>query len=182
MYRFGESAKAAAALKKFPKSLIGATWTSYLSTIGFSSGPKKADEIIEAGLKGFAEKFVALKKEIMNIIAQEAAKAENVVKTEKVEQPYNADEVSRIITDKIDLAGIDLQKDMNLTRQMVRREMKRILWLDFAYRYVQMLTTPAYNTGFAAHCSSKWFDTSQIPKPLYAIMGLHLQLNKKYNS
>ena len=107
--------------------LIGATWTSYLSTIGFSSGPKKADEIIEAGLKGFAEKFVALKKEIMNIIAQEAAKAENVVKTEKVEQPYNADEVSRIITDKIDLAGIDLQKDMNLTRQMVRREMKRIL-------------------------------------------------------
>ena len=111
----------------FKSMLIGATWTSYLSTIGFSSGPKKADEIIEAGLKGFAEKFVALKKEIMNIIAQEAAKAENVVKTEKVEQPYNADEVSRIITDKIDLAGIDLQKDMNLTRQMVRREMKRIL-------------------------------------------------------
>lgn len=110
----------------FESMLIGATWTSYLSTIGFRSGQKKADEIIEAGLKEFTEKFVALKKGIMDILAQEAANAENAEKA-KVEQPLYTNEVARIIADKIDLAEVDLQRDMNLTKQMVRREIKGIL-------------------------------------------------------
>ena len=72
--------------------MIGATWTSYLSTIGFRSVQQKTDEIIEAGLKESAEKFDALKKEIMTTVAQEIARAE---KAEKVEQPVIAYEVSR---------------------------------------------------------------------------------------
>lgn len=109
----------------FESMLIGATWTSYLSTIGFKSGHKKADEIIEASLKEFAEKYDTLKKEIMKILDQEVTKAKNVDDAEKpkVKQPLNIYEIAKI-TDQIDFAGVDLQKDMNLTRQMVQRVIK----------------------------------------------------------
>ncbi len=115
-------------LPNFFKSIvIGATWTSYLSTIGISSVQKRADEITEARLAESAEKFDAFKKEITKIVAQEVAKVEKAEKAEKVEQPLHAGEVARIVADKLDLAWVDVQKNMNLTRQMVRREIKGIL-------------------------------------------------------
>lgn len=108
----------------FESLLIGATWTSYLSNIGFSSVQKKVDGILEARRKESAEKYEAIKKEITEIVAQEVAKAE---KTDKVEQPFNADKVARIVADKLDSAMFMVQGDSNLTRQMVQREIKGIL-------------------------------------------------------
>lgn len=105
----------------FESIVIGATWTSYLSTIGFRSGQKRADERIEAGLKESTERIDAVKREITEIVAKEMAKAE------KVEQPLYADVVARIVAEKLDLATVEVQKDLNVTRQMVQSDVKGIL-------------------------------------------------------
>ena len=108
----------------FESIVIGATWTSYLSTIGFRSGQKKADERIEAGLKESVETINAIKKEITETVAQEVAKAE---KADKVEQPVHADAVAKTIADKLDLYTIQVRKDLDITRQMIQRDLKGVL-------------------------------------------------------
>jgi hypothetical protein len=108
----------------FQSIVIGATWTSYLSTIGFRSGQKKADERIEAGQKQSAEKFEALKKELTHSVVEVVANAE---KAEKVEHPVRTDKVAREVADKIDLAKLDFQKNLILTRNLVRRDVQGIL-------------------------------------------------------
>jgi hypothetical protein len=55
----------------FASIVIGATWTSYLSTIGLQTGQKKADERIQAGLIKSLEKINAVKKDIAETLAQE---------------------------------------------------------------------------------------------------------------
>lgn len=108
----------------FQSIVIGATWTSYLSIIGFRSGQKKADERIETGLKEAAEKIDSAKKKITDVVAREVAKAE---KTEKVKEPVHADEVAKTVNNILDSAGKEVQKNLNVTRQMVQQDMKGIL-------------------------------------------------------
>lgn len=108
----------------FESILIGATWISYLSSIGFRSGQKKADERIEAGLKESAEKIDAVKKEITEIVFQEVEKAE---KAEKLEHPLHANEVAKTVAEKLDLATMEVQKGLNLTKQMVQKDMMGVL-------------------------------------------------------
>jgi hypothetical protein len=110
--------------KYFESIVIGATWTTYMSTIGFRVGQKKADERIEAGLKKSADEINQVKTEIIQLVGEELAKAE---KSEKVEKPVYADMVARIVGNKLDLVATGVQKNLNFTRQMVQRDMKGIL-------------------------------------------------------
>lgn len=103
---------------------IGATWTTYLSTIGFRSGQGKADNRIEAVKKESAETLEALKKELTQKIPEKVAKAE---RAEKVEQPILAGEVARIVAEEIDQANMAMQKKMDVTRQMVQRDVRGLL-------------------------------------------------------
>jgi len=75
----------------FESIVIGATWTSYLSVIGFSQVGKKVDE-----------KFEVVKKEIIETISREA---------EKTGQPLSTDAVT-IIEEKFARARIVIQKDV----------------------------------------------------------------------
>lgn len=110
--------------KFFQSIVIGATWTSYLSTIGFRSGQKKEDETYQAGLQETAKKIDALKKEVTDMVAKEVAKAET---SEKVEQPVYAYAVAAKVGAKLDLAGSDISEDWKFTRQIAQKYSKGIL-------------------------------------------------------
>ncbi|MEA3346066.1 MAG: hypothetical protein U9Q78_07495 [Chloroflexota bacterium] len=75
----------------FESIVIGATWTSYLSVIGFSQVGKKVDEKIEAA-----------KKEIVDAARE----------TERTGQPLPADAVAEIAAEKLDLARMSVQSDV----------------------------------------------------------------------
>jgi hypothetical protein len=110
--------------KFFQSIVIGATWTSYLSTIGFRSGQKKADEVYQASLQETAMKIDALKKDITDMVVKEVAKAET---SERVEQPVFAYKVAAMVGEKLDLAGSDISEDLNVTRQVAQKYAKGIL-------------------------------------------------------
>jgi hypothetical protein len=105
----------------FASILIGATWTTYLSTIGFRTGQKKADERIEAAMRDSAESINAVKKEITETVGRAVAKAET---TDKVQEPVLAEAAARRVGEKIDLAALKLQNSLNLTRQMVQKDLR----------------------------------------------------------
>lgn len=75
----------------FESIVIGATWTSYLSVIGFSQVGKKVDEKIEVA-----------KKQIIETVTIEA---------ENTGQPLSADAVATI-TEKFDRARMIIKKDV----------------------------------------------------------------------
>ena len=75
----------------FESIVIGATWTSYLSVIGFSQVGKKVDEKIEIA-----------KKQIIETVTMEA---------ENTGQPLSTD-VLITITEKFDRARMVIQKDV----------------------------------------------------------------------
>lgn len=104
--------------------VIGATWTTYLSAIGFRSGQGKADNRIEAVKKESAETIEALKKELKQKIPEKVAKAE---RAEKVDQPILAGEVERIVDEEIEQAKTAVQNKMDAARQMVQRDVRGLL-------------------------------------------------------
>lgn len=104
--------------------VIGATWTTYLSAIGFRSGQGKADDRIEAVKKESAETIEVLKKGLTQKISEKVAKAE---RAEKVEQPILAGEVEGIVAKEIDQANMAMQKKMDVARQMVQRDVRGLL-------------------------------------------------------
>jgi hypothetical protein len=108
----------------FQSIVIGATWTTYLSTIGIRSGQDKADNRIEAVKKEAGEKIEALKNELTPKVAEKVAAAE---KAEKVQTPILAGEVEKMMVEKIDWANKALQKKLDETRQMVKRDVKGLL-------------------------------------------------------
>jgi len=76
----------------FESIVIGATWTSYLSVIGFSQVGKKVDEKIEAA-----------KKEIVETAIKEV---------ERTGQSLPADAVAEIAAEKLDQARAMVQRDI----------------------------------------------------------------------
>lgn len=76
----------------FESIVIGATWTSYLSVIGFSQVGKRVDEKIEAA-----------KKEITEAVTSEA---------EKTGQPLPADAMETIVAEELDLTRMIVQRDV----------------------------------------------------------------------
>jgi hypothetical protein len=110
--------------KYFESILIGASWTTYLSTIGIKAGQKKADDKIAAAQKGSVDQINAVKKETIQLVAEEMAKAE---KSDKVAEPVHADRVAGLVANKFDFAAMGIQKNFDRTRQMVQRDMKGIL-------------------------------------------------------
>jgi hypothetical protein len=105
----------------FESIVIGATWISYLSTIGVRSDQKKVDERIEAGRQDSAEKLNSVKKEITETLLREVAKAE---RTDKVVQPVNAEAVARMVAEKLDIAAMEVEKDWKMTRNMVQKNLR----------------------------------------------------------
>jgi hypothetical protein len=108
----------------FEAIIVGATWTSYLSTIGFRSGQTKANQLLEDGLKKSSEKIEALKKEITKKVTEEASEAE---RRGKPDEAFRADKMARILAEEIDSTKNELQKDFDMTRQMIQRDVKGIL-------------------------------------------------------
>ena len=110
--------------KYFESLIIGATWTTYLSAIGFRSGQAKAGDRIEAIKKEAAEGIEALKRELTPKVAGHVADAE---KAEKVEHPVLAGVVARLMAEKIDQTNMALQTKLDVAKQMVQRDVKGIL-------------------------------------------------------
>ena len=108
----------------FKSVLIGATWTTYLSAIGFRSGQKKADARIVAVQNESAEKINAAKKEIVETVAHEASKVDV---DGRAPSPVLADVLSRIVTAKLDTTQSKLQKDLDFTRHMIQRDARGFL-------------------------------------------------------
>lgn len=108
----------------FQSIVIGATWTTYLSAIGFRSGQDKANERIEAFKKEAGERIETLKRELTPRVAEKVANAE---RADKVETPVLAGEVERMLTEEIDRTNMAMQKKLEQTRQMVRRDVKGLL-------------------------------------------------------
>jgi len=110
--------------KYFQAIVIGATWTSYLSAIGFRSGQKKAEDRIEAAKKQASENIEALKQELAPKVAEMVASAEKI---NKVRTPALAGEVQIMMMEKIDRTNNALQKKLDETKKMVKRDVKGIL-------------------------------------------------------
>jgi len=104
--------------------VIGATWTSYLSTVGFRGAQKGVEERLQRGLSDANEKFEELKKEVSKTVAEKVAEAE---KAPAVENPQRADRVASEITDMIDSYQKGVQKSLDLTRQASIKEARRLL-------------------------------------------------------
>lgn len=109
--------------RPFQAVAIGATWTSYLSTIGFRSGQKKADERIEALRKEVAEKLDAFNKEVLGLIHDQMTTPEEAVQEENQRHA----ELAATVIEKFDLAKADVLKDLDFTREMVQRDVRGIL-------------------------------------------------------
>ena len=69
-------------------------------------------------------KIEALKKKITKKVTEEASEAE---KTGKPDEAFRADKVARILAEEIDSTKNELQKDFDMTRQMIQRDVKGIL-------------------------------------------------------
>lgn len=110
----------------FEAIVIGATWTSYLSTIGIRSGQNKVDGRIESGLKDSTKKIDEIRSELLKIVA-EAKEKTKATKAEEVKLARSADLVERQMIEKLDLAKIELEKSWDFTRQTVQRDVRGIL-------------------------------------------------------
>lgn len=108
----------------FQSIVIGATWITYLSTIGFRSGQGKTDAIIEAGKKETAESNEAFKKELASKVEKIVA---DVEKADKVAHPVRAPEVKRMLDEELGKINMTAQKNWDMTREMVRRNVKGLL-------------------------------------------------------
>ncbi|MFQ5974727.1 MAG: hypothetical protein ACE5J5_00220 [Candidatus Hydrothermarchaeales archaeon] len=107
----------------FQSIVIGATWTSYLSTIGFRSVQEKADDRIEAGEKKLRNTIEAVKKDLIQKISEKLEDAEKAVGKE---QPILA-EVTNMVAGELDRANMSMQMQMDATRAMVKRDVKGLL-------------------------------------------------------
>ena len=108
----------------FKSIIIGATWTSYLSTIGFRTGQKRADETIKAGLLESTQKFNNFKDDVLNLVTEEVKKVE---KKDKVDKPVLFNDVVYKLSNKMEQFKKDSEKSMDLTRQMAQRDMNGII-------------------------------------------------------
>lgn len=108
----------------FESVIIGATWTSYLSTIGFRTGQKKTEDRIEKLRTVALQQFDTVKKELPQMVAKELAEAETA---EKIDKPQEADKVARQVTEKLDQVRIELEEDLSFTKQMVQRDARGLL-------------------------------------------------------
>ena len=104
--------------------LIGATWTTYMSTIGFRTGQGRSDDKIEAVKRKNAEELEGLKKTLTERVAQAMTNAE---KPDKVEQPVNADNVALMVAKELDQFNQAMQSRLDVTKQMVRRDARGLL-------------------------------------------------------
>ena len=108
----------------FESVIIGATWTSYLSTIGFRTGQKRTEDRIEQLRTQALQQFDEVKKVLPQMVANEVAEAE---KADKIDEPKEADKVARQVTEKLDQVRIELEEDLNFTKQMVQRDVRGLL-------------------------------------------------------
>jgi F0F1-type ATP synthase membrane subunit b/b' len=103
---------------------LGLPGPPILSTIGFRSGQEKADDRIEAVKKEAVEKIETLKKELTPKVAEKVASAE---RAEKVETPTLAGEVEKMVVEEIDRTNSAVQKKLDETRQMIKRDVRGLL-------------------------------------------------------
>ena len=108
----------------FQSIVIGATWTTYLSAIGFRSNQAKADDRIETVKKEAAESIEMLKKELTPIVTEKVASAEQAP---KVKTSILAGEVGKMLVKELDRTNLAVQKKLDETKKMVRMDMKQIL-------------------------------------------------------
>jgi len=108
----------------FQSIVIGGTWITYLSTIGIQAGKQKVDDTIEASKKETAEAIAELKKELMSKVEKIVAKAE---RAQKVDQPVLGPEVEKMLEEAIGKIDLTSQKNWDMTKQMIQRDVKGIL-------------------------------------------------------
>lgn len=108
----------------FQSIVIGGTWIAYMSTIGIKLGQQKVDGIIEEGKKEAAETIEAFKQDISSKVEKLVAGAETA---DKVVHPVLAPDVKKMLDDAISKINKDAQKNWEITRQMVQRDVKGLL-------------------------------------------------------
>lgn len=101
----------------FQSIVIGATWITYLSTIGVRSGQGKTDAIIETAKKENTERNESIRTELTSKVEKIVAEAE---KAEKVPKPVRAPEVKKMLDEELNKINMTAQKKWDLTREKVR--------------------------------------------------------------
>ena len=110
--------------KYFESIIIGATWTSYMSTIGVGGGQKKVDERIGTALKDTTEKINAIKPEIMKLVTEEISK---LIIDKEIKKSDYANKMAGLINNKLDLAAMGIKNKLEYTKTMVKGDMKGIM-------------------------------------------------------
>lgn len=109
----------------FQSVVIGATWTTYLSTIGLKSGQKKVDETVNAGQQDTQKRIASLKAELTEYIDNETAKVKKA--QPRTEEAIDLAALKLGVFAKIDEASSDISDNWNFTRAMAVRDAKGIL-------------------------------------------------------
>jgi hypothetical protein len=108
----------------FKAIVIGATWTAYLSTLGFRSVHKKAVDDIDALNREIAEKLEALKKDLTEKLAEQAAGGGQ---GDRAATPVLAGETAKMVSEQIDRAGSAMRGKLEATRRKVQKDVKGVL-------------------------------------------------------
>lgn len=106
----------------FQSLLIGATWTSYLSVIGFKTIKDKTDKELESAKKKAAEKFKTLEKDLTQKVKNQMEPKKDKVKAEY--SPLTV-ETASIVTEEIAKASKVVQENMDKARDKIRKDLSR---------------------------------------------------------
>jgi hypothetical protein len=111
----------------FESMLIGATWTTYLSTIGFKVGQQKAQQNADDKLQTLNQESTKKLEELKNmLVPQVETKVAKAERADPVDQPTLAPELAQTVNNALDQASKEMQRQTDQTRQMIRKDFQRI--------------------------------------------------------
>jgi hypothetical protein len=99
--------------------LIGATWTTYVSSVGFRAAQSRVKERVDATLDDVSKKIDAAKQDVARSVSQQVAEAE---KSDPVDQPQVADRVALEVAEKMDTMREAVQENLTQTRKEAARD------------------------------------------------------------
>jgi hypothetical protein len=99
--------------------LIGATWTTYVSSIGFRAAQGRVKERVDATLDEVSKKIDAAKQDVARSVSQQVAEVET---NDAVEQPQAADRVALEVTEKMDVMRAEVEDNLTQARKEAARD------------------------------------------------------------
>lgn len=110
----------------FESILIGATWTTYLSAIGFNIKEQKNKQNAVANVDALNNKFADNLEKLKNTLVPLIEKVALAEQASPVQQPVLAPKMAYVINQAIESTNNGLQKDISLTKQAIQKNHKLI--------------------------------------------------------